>query len=615
MKEIKKQDQILSSRLIWVAIFLLALALRFLYLLEIKNTDAFTCPIGDGFVYKKWALDIAAGNWIGTEVFYQSPFYPYFLALVFVFLGENLVGIRIIQIVLSSLSCLLLALAGESFFSRRVGIITGLLAALYPVGIFFDGLVQKTAFDFFFSALLLFALAKALSKYRWPFFLLAGCAVGLLTLNRENALIYGPLTMVWILLFFRHYSLQSRLMRMGVFLMGILLIVFPVCFRNWNLGENFSVTSGFGSMFYLGNNPNATGFYTPLKWGRGDAFLERRDAIERAEKTLKRKLTQAEVSSFWSDQAFRFIRAHPLPWLKLTARKWLLIWNAEETPDTDAIEAYGDSSHLLNILYRFFHFGVLAPLALLGMVVSWKMRDRSFILYLLLFGMAAAVALFFVFARYRLVLIPILVLFAAVFLSALIDWVREGRYKTILMYGIALLLVAVPVNWPIYPKSENNHRVLVYYNIAVTLAKTGNFARADANFQKALQLKPNSALYHVKYSFFLVDQGQDTEAVSHMLTALSINPAPAVKKQCNELAAILLHRREIDAALACYTALLKLEPDNPVLNFNAGYAFFLKGDLLGAVTLYRKALQLKPDLKEAQTGLAMAQNKQKARPR
>ena len=88
-----------------------------------------------------------------------------------------------------------------------------------------------------------------------------------------------------------------------------------------------------------------------------------------------------------------------------------------------------------------------------------------------------------------------------------------------------------------------------------------------------------------------------------------------VKKQCNELAAMLLHHREIDAALACYTALLKLEPDNPVLNFNAGYAFFLKGDLPGAVTLYRKALQLKPDLKEAQVGLKMAQNKQKARPR
>ena len=401
---------------------------------------------------------------------------------------------------------------------------------------------------------------------------------------------------------------------MGVFLMGILVIVSPVCFRNWNLGGNFSVTSRFGSMFYLGNNPHATGFYTPLKWGRGDAFLERRDAIELAEQSLKRKLTPAEASSFWFDQAFRFIRAHPLPWLKLTTRKWLLIWNAAETPDTDAIEPYCDSSPLLNILYRFFHFGVLAPLALLGIVVSWKTRDRSFILYLLLFGMAAAVTLFFVFARYRFVLIPILVLFAAVFLSALIDWVREGRYKNILMYGIALLLVAVPVNWPIYPKSENNHRALVYYNIAVTLARTGNFDRADANFQKALQLKPNSALYHVKYSFFLVDQGQYTAAVSHMLTALSIYPALAVKKQCNELAAILLRHREFDAALACYTALLKLEPGNPVLNFNAGYAFFLKGDMLGAVTLYRKALQLKPDLKEAQVGLAIAQGKQKSRP-
>ena len=615
MKEIKKQDQILSSRFIWVAIFLLALALRSLYLLEIINTDAFTCPIGDGFVYYKQALDTAGGNWIGNEVFYQSPFYPYFLALVFVSLGKNLVLIRIIQILLNSLSCLLLALAGESFFSRRVGIITGLLAALYPVGIFFDGLIQKTAFDFFFSALLLFALAKARSNYRWPLFLLAGCTLGLFTLNRENALIYGLLIMVWILIFFRNYSWQSRLIRMGVFLMGILLIVSPVCFRNWTMGGNFLVTSGAGSMFYLGNNPRATGLYTPLKWGRGDAFLERRDTTELAEKTLKRKLTQAEVSSFWSDQAWRFICGNPLKWLQLTGKKWLLIWNAAEIPDTDAIEVYFDSSHLLNTLYHFFHFGVLAPLALMGMVASWKMRDRSFILHILLFGMAPIIPLFLVFARYRFVLVPFLVLFAAVFLSVMIDWLRERRYKNILMYGIALFLVAVLVNWPIYTKSADDHRALAYYNIAVTLVKTGNFDRADVNFQKALQLKPNRSLYHVNYGFFLVDQKRYTEAVSHMLTALSINPEPSVKKQCNELAAILLHRQEIDAALACYTALLKLEPDNPVLNFNAGYAFFLKGDMLGAVTLYRKALQLKPDLKEAQVGLAMAQSRQKASPR
>jgi tetratricopeptide (TPR) repeat protein len=611
----RKKDLVKGSRLVWMAIFLLALALRSLYLLEIKNTDAFTCPVGDGFVYSNQALDIAAGNWLGNEVFYQSPFYPYFLALVFISRGENLLIIRIIQIVLGSLACLFLALAGVSFFSKRVGVITGLLAALYPVSIFFDGLIQKTAFDFFLSALLLFVLAKALSKYTWPFFLLAGCVLGLFILNRENALIYVPLIIVWILIFFRNYSLPSRLICAGVFLAGVLLVVTPVCFRNWNMGGNFSVTSSFGSMFYLGNNPHATGFYIPLQWGRGDAFLERRDATELAEQSLRRRLTAAEASSFWFDQAWNFICTHPLKWVKLTARKWLLIWNRAEMPDTDVIEVYLDSSLLLRILYRLMNFGLLAPLGLVGIAAAWKIKSRVSIIYLMFLGMALAIPLFLAFARYRFILIPFLILFAAVFLSALIEWLREKRYKTILVYGIALFFAAVVVNWPIYTKSGNDHRALGYYNIAVTLVRTGDFTRADVNFQKALQLRSDRPLYHVKYSFFLANEKRYTEAVSHMLTALSLSPEIAVKKQCNELANMLLRRREIDAALACYTRLLELEPDNPVLNFNAGYAFSLKGDLPGAVTLYKKALQLKPDLKEAQVGLAMAQGKQKAHSR
>jgi tetratricopeptide (TPR) repeat protein len=607
----KKLGLIPASYFIWLAILFLAFVLRFTYLLEIKNTDAFSCPVGDGFVYKKWALDIAGGNWIGKEVFYQTPLYPYFLALVFAPLGEHLTLIRFLQIALSSLSCLLLALSGKSFFSRRVCIITGLLAALYPVGIFFDGLIQKTTFDFCLLALLLFLLAKALLKYSWGLFFLAGCTLGLLILNRENALVYVPLIAFWILFFFRNYSFKWRLIRMSVFFLGTLLIISPICFRNWNRGGSFSVTSQFGYNFYLGNNPKASGLYIPLKWGRGDAFFERQDATELAEQALKKKLSQTEVSSFWFNQAWRFISAHPLQWLELTARKSFLLLNAAEMPDTDAIEVYINSSHLLKILYQVFHFGVLAPLALLGIAVSWKMRDRMLILYLLLLGMVPAIVLFCVFARYRFVLIPLLLLFGAVFLSAMIDWAKEEGYKNILLYGIALLLVSVPINWPTLRKSQNDNQALGYYNIAVTLVKTGNFHKADFNFQKALQLKPRSALYHVLYSFFLVDQRRYTEAVSHMLTGLSLNPAPPVKKQCNELAAIMLRRQEIDAALSCYTALLQLEPDNPVLNFNTGYAFFLKGNMNEAISRYQKTLKIKPDLKEAQVGLAMAQRRQR----
>lgn len=591
--------------------FLLALILRFLYLIEIKNTEAFLLPTGDGFLYYKQALEITTGHWRGNEAFYQTPFYPYFLALVFILLGENLTVIRSLQILLGALACLLLALAGKSFFSKRVGMITGLLAALYPVNIFFDCLIQKTTFDFFFSALLLFFLTRLFFKHNLYYFFFSGIILGLFTLNRENTLVYVPLILIWILTFFRKYPSKSKVIWLLSLIGGFLLIIMPVSFRNWSKGGNFWVTSGFGSNFYLANNPKANGLYIPLRWGRGDAFFERYDATEIAQMSLKRKLSPAEVSSFWFDQAWHFICTSPLTWIKATVKKLMLIWNKAEIPDTDPLEIYLDSSFLLRILYYLFNFGILAPVGLTGMFVAWKVKNQIAILYLMFLGMATSLPLFLAFARYRFVLIPFLILFAGVFISDFGEYLKEKRYCSLLRYGIILFFSTIFVNFPAYTKSGDEHRALGYYNLAVTLTKTCKFQKAEVAFLKALQLRPNRPLYHVKYSFFLANLERYPEAVSHMLKALSLSSGVPIRKQCNELAKLLLNRREIEAALTCYTRLLELEPDNPIWNFNAGYALSLKGDLPGALILYKKALQLKPDLKEAQAGLEMIMGKER----
>ena len=58
----------------------------------------------------------------------------------------------------------------------------------------------------------------------------------------------------------------------------------------------------------------------------------------------------------------------------LTARKVQLLVNATEMLDTEAQESYADSWPL-RFLGWFGHFGAPVPLALLGMILSW--RDRK----------------------------------------------------------------------------------------------------------------------------------------------------------------------------------------------------------------------------------------------
>src|SRR5688500_444401 len=121
-----------------------ALAVRLIHIWQIKPSAFFDTLLGDANGYDQWAQRLAAGDWIGSEVFYQAPLYPYVLGMIYAIFGRDLLVVRIVQALIGSASCVLLGMAGARFFSKRVGLIAGLGLALWPSAIFFDGLLQKS---------------------------------------------------------------------------------------------------------------------------------------------------------------------------------------------------------------------------------------------------------------------------------------------------------------------------------------------------------------------------------------------------------------------------------------------------------------------------------------
>ena len=180
----------------------LAFLVRLLYLRQIESIPFFYDLFGDGQRYWEWAGEIAAGDWIGRETFYQAPAYPYYLAIVRRIAGDHLWGAHVAQAVLGSLACGLLVLAGRAFVSARAGLCAGLLVALYGPAIFFDGLIQKATLSLFLMTSLLCVLGWASrtaglwTRAVWG--LLAGFVLALLALTREQSLLLGPLVLVWM---------------------------------------------------------------------------------------------------------------------------------------------------------------------------------------------------------------------------------------------------------------------------------------------------------------------------------------------------------------------------------------------------------------------------------
>ena len=61
-------------------VFILALAVRMVYLFESTDNPTFFAPIVDSLRYNGLARDIAAGKTLTDSLFWQPPFYPLFLS-------------------------------------------------------------------------------------------------------------------------------------------------------------------------------------------------------------------------------------------------------------------------------------------------------------------------------------------------------------------------------------------------------------------------------------------------------------------------------------------------------------------------------------------------------
>jgi tetratricopeptide (TPR) repeat protein len=628
-----------------LAVFGVALLVRLVHVWQLRRSPFFSLLMGDSRGYDEWAQRIAGGEWLGHEVFYQAPLYPYLLGVIYAVAGRHLLLVRIVQALIGSGSCALLALAAARLFSRRAGVVAGLMLALYAPAIFFDGLLQKSVLDVFFVCLALWLISRSAGtaeiaktaetraeknisqrsprSSRFLLYVALGLAMGGLALTRENALVFIVVILGWIVLNVEgRTSNVERLKRCAVFLLGIAIILVPVAARNSYVGGGFYVTtSQFGPNLYIGNNPAADGTYQSLRFGRGAPEYERQDATELAERALRKRLTPSEVSGYWTGKALDFATSSPGAWLSLMARKVALLWNATEMVDTESQEAYAEWSLPLRLGGLVGHFGMLVPLALFGVFVTWPLRSRIWILYAMTLAYAASVVVFYVFARYRYPLVPLLTLFAAAGVAGAREFISRGRPAWAVA---AVAAMAVFCNWPMLSPAmmravtetnvgtalqsegrldealDHYHRAIAfapefppaYNNLATTLRAKGQIPEAIAAYQQALRVRPDFPDAQYNLANALLQAGKPAEAIDHFRIALQTIPASVDVH--NNLGIALMNQGQVDEATAEFRAALELDPDSVQSHLNLGNALGTARHYDDAIQEFRRASQLNP---------------------
>ncbi|MCB9851417.1 MAG: glycosyltransferase family 39 protein [Phycisphaerales bacterium] len=549
----------------WALIFIVALMLRFGYVNQIRSVPFFDSPVGDAAAYDAWAHAIVDGDWASREythglTFYQAPAYPYFLAGVYAAFGDAPATIRQVQALLGAVSCLLLGFAAARFIGRRVGIVAAALLALYAPAIFFDGLIQKTTLATFWMTLLLWLMSCQLRRPALWRFVVAGVVLGLFGLTRENALVLVAALLIWIWADFRGAGYLAKRNWSASVIFGLLLVFYPVAVRNYFVADEWAIsTSQAGPNFYIGNHAGATGRYTPLALGHETPEFERSDAKRLAEDATGKQLSDLEVSRYWLSQAWVYIRSAPAEWARLVGTKFLLAINRYEINDTEGYNVYRMYSWMLGgLIAPVMHFGVIAPLAAVGFVLTLRHWRRVGVLYLMALLLIIAIVAFYVFARYRFPLVPIAIIFAAAGIVGLYECVLERRVGAIVAAVIVGIAAAVVANIRVSPEQRLDAMSLA--NVGTVVAQRGNLDAAMQLFEQAVITSPESPEPYYNIGMVYRLKGQTRGAIEYFMEAKK--RAPGLAEVDFQIAQCLEADGNTDAALRFYQAALTNNPND-----------------------------------------------------
>ncbi len=608
-------------------VFALALALRIGFVLEIRGTPVFQSPNMDAAYYDRMAQGYAAGDWLPDRAFWYAPLYPYFIGVLYAFFGRSLLAIGLVQAVLGAINALLVLGIGSRLFGRRVGVVAGAVAAIYPLFIFYEAFPSKDTFSALLLDLALYLLLVARDRGSLAVVGASGASLGAAILSRGNFLLHLPLfSIAAFVLLRREPGLRRAIAAAAVLSVSTLAAMAPATIVNAAVSRDFVLVSyNGGPVLYTGNCPfNRTGsqivvsdYFPTLDSKRRWNEHEEEFFVREAERARGRGLKPSEVSSHWSGLALEWAAGHPRDFLRLLWAKIALYFNWYEVPNNDDYYfVRHEYSSLLKLPLPTF--GWVCPIGLVGLVLAFRRPRGGFLAPAVFLIDAASVILFFVVSRYRITAVPMLMLGAALAIVMAVDAIRSRRYLKLALLASAAAGLALFVNRNLggeRPTISEGYRLL-----ALKLRAAGDAKGAERAVDRALDEDPKSFEAMRLKAYLSSDAGEFERAASETEQSIRLAPgAFGARESIVLLATLRLRLGNEKEALRLFDEALRIQADDPeVLNATAWLLAFARDPAVRnpdrAVRLAQRAVDFEPSNERYQDTLKLARE-EAARPR
>jgi 4-amino-4-deoxy-L-arabinose transferase-like glycosyltransferase len=536
---------------------LVALAIQSLYILESNRHLAFQLPVVDSVTYHKLAVSLIGDNAAAGRAFWRPPLYPYVLSIVYRLFDSNLLATRLVHGLFGVVSAMIVYIVALRFMRTRPALVTALLFCFYGPLLFFFSQLLPAGLAVLLGLIALWMTLRFVEAPARGRALACGIAYGVAALNVPNILICAAVPLGWILLQVRRGSARStRSTHAALVALGVLICILPVTVHNIRASKQFVlISTNAGVNLYVGNNPDMDSTISArpgLDWDRIVAMPYSHGIA-----------SGPDAQRYFYREVLKYAVQHPVNFLKDILVKTGYLLEASEIPRNISVYPFRDQSPILYpLVWRIpgtaFPFGVVGALGLVGLVTTMRRDSAHIVLACFVLAYGASIILFFPTARYRIPVLPgvlILAVLGAQVLHA--RWKQGGRARVI----SAVLLVAalLIVNWPrSLPTNNVNFKAELYTFLGVGLQVRERTEEALDYYDRALAIDPDyvDAYYYTGTALRELDRNEDAWwAFRHALDERNDHD-----KAMHELAVMLYEQGEPERAVAMLRRVLEINP-------------------------------------------------------
>lgn len=529
-----------------------ALAVRFGYVLYYSSLPEWTQLTVDNYYHLHWAQRIADGDLLGGTTYFRAPGYIYALSAVIAIFGDSLWTLRIFGMLVGVASVAMTFLIARKLVGDKWALLAAALHAIYPTAVYFDA---ELLLDPFFTLLIQVAV--------WQFIrywdnrtttgaFLFGLLIGLAAITRPTALVLLVAALLVILLWKQSRSIGLK--AAGVVLLGAFLVILPITVRNLIVADDpVLIASQAGINLYIGNNANADGLSAVMPPPFGHNW-QIEDVSYVAEVKLGRSLKPGEVSDYWSERAYEWMRSHPLDFATLYLKKLYYSISNREISNNRDMDAFFERIPFLN--YHPLSFAWLFAFGAIGAWVGFRTDRKVAIIATVVLLFIFSNALFFVNSRFRLPEIPLLIILSV----AAIKWFAASAQQlraTRIWVGIVTATLFLFSFLPVVslPKGEATTSLA---SQAIFQYRNGQYRESIATGQKIIASDPDfpEANLNIGAAWFRLGIGDS--ARYYFERERSLHPGRA--KAYNNLASYYLTNHELDSAFIKLNRALLLRP-------------------------------------------------------